>query len=666
MSTAAFQNCGTAGWVQLAVAAAAGGRTKLAHDVAQRQSISAAALPLTCEMGDGHALTFRNVLRDLGPRAGDPREPVTVAYRALAKLLSSAKPPKRKYGGHLHEGGWQDNKPHGPGIRYLDGDKIHYGCWRDGVAVGWSICIQPKNYLWEGEYAGSLGFGILTSFDSNRTWRGEFCVGPKEFFATAHGYCFQRQGGVETFGEFRRGLQNGYARTTYAPGSVHLWQEGDYLNGTAHGWCRKLDIDIWYEGQVESNKACGWGRSLHGDEFYEGFTVAANRQGQGRVIYADGAVYGGSFAAQKPHGFGVFVAPSGARTSGQWNQGKPDKRAVFTPAQTRSPALSHLSLAQQMQSYLGVHFYRLAEQSLDKAAHAVMWQTIAAMQRCQPHPVLLLQMQSPQLAQSLWELSRQCGDAPRGCHILSVVFCDDHLVSGWAGREAWALFYLSKMPATDVAALAACMRDAACRSFLLARCASSDLEEKLTWLTIMARGFATLPALTYDGVPWPIEPMGRAVLRHAVRADIVTDAAAAQTVCETLEAIAAMKWLHADMLVLASSVAAAPRLTLKSILSELRGWTPSTVSKANALQPLPYGQLPMKNLTTRMEMIHAVSHDLPAHVSGALWHLIKFQPDDKLEDIEQKLKQVPPDVFADLATASASVTRAVLRQHLLE
>jgi hypothetical protein len=152
--------------------------------------------------------------------------------------------------------------------------------------VGTLVAKTDKGLL---RYRGAFvngkyhGFGILELIDERITYKGNFLAGLRN----GRGTQWDRDSNVY-IGLWRNDRRNGQGLQAY---KVQGWSEDKYTEN-------------WLAANTEN---------------YQGGFLNDNFDGQGAYRWADGVTYTGGWAANKKHGRGTFLYPSGNRTDRIFN-----------------------------------------------------------------------------------------------------------------------------------------------------------------------------------------------------------------------------------------------------------------------------------------------------------------------------------------------------------
>ena len=201
-------------------------------------------------------------------------------------------------GNALYEGQVFAGIPHGFGkAQYPNGD-VYEGNWNRGHREGQGNMIWHQGGQWTGQ------------FRQNNLWEG-----------SGISYITAKDGVVLCYdGEYKEGNRNGFGKMVYTDATY----EGQWVNNKRHGQGKMLwdkggtwegqfqDNRIWtgsgvvyttaktgetlrYEGQYENGTMHGFGIMQYTDGRYEGQWLNGKRHGQGKLIYDKGGQWSGEF-----------------------------------------------------------------------------------------------------------------------------------------------------------------------------------------------------------------------------------------------------------------------------------------------------------------------------------------------------------------------------------
>lgn len=199
--------------------------------------------------------------------------------------------------GAMYEGGFLDNKRHGPGETRTPDGLITKGTYDRNV-----IDPQAVEYIWT---------------DGTR-YRGE--IDPRTQNMQGKGVLEYAGGGVYE-GEFKRDQPEGEGILKFPDGEE---RRGTFVAGQLHGKGSILYANqTRYEGQLRAGEPSGQGRMEFSDgQLYEGAFVSGKYQGKGKLKYSTGGQYEGDFLAGDASGTGTMIFADGRRYQGQFLLGK--------------------------------------------------------------------------------------------------------------------------------------------------------------------------------------------------------------------------------------------------------------------------------------------------------------------------------------------------------
>ncbi|WBR14619.1 Morn repeat protein [Pandoravirus kuranda] len=223
---------------------------------------------------------------------------VGMPMRATEQIASIDRAVDIALSGGKYEGMWNDNMPHGFGVRVYPDCACYTGAWVCGQKCGRGVMVWSNGSIYDGEWAEGKrhGRGIFTVPGA---WRydGEW----KDDVIHGHGTRIEDDGRTYD-GEWVEGKRHGRGTFT-VPGA---WMyDGEWKDDMIRGRGIHTDTDgNTYDGEWNSDAFSGHAVFVEGNgKRYEG----------GWVMYSSGP------GCSRSHGRGVCTYPDGSVIDGTWD-----------------------------------------------------------------------------------------------------------------------------------------------------------------------------------------------------------------------------------------------------------------------------------------------------------------------------------------------------------
>ncbi len=203
---------------------------------------------------------------------------INIILKNIREKINKGKSEKGKYiwkDGKYYEGEFENNLPHGKGIKYY----------------------SNGNILYEGNF-------INGKFEG----KGKYIYNDGDYF----------------IGEYKNGLRNGKGILYDKNGNIMF--KSDYINGKVEGYGKRIwENGEYYEGQWKNDLKHGNGKEYYANEEikYEGNFINDKYEGNGKYIWNNGEYYIGQFKNGLSHGKGAIYYPNGKiKIEGKWIEDK--------------------------------------------------------------------------------------------------------------------------------------------------------------------------------------------------------------------------------------------------------------------------------------------------------------------------------------------------------
>lgn len=203
-------------------------------------------------------------------------------------------------------------------IKQINNDTIILNNGQIENIKGWDyVKIYHRDEL---KYEGLMKEGIK-SFGIEYYSKDEFYIG--EFLNNKPGGEGKYVDSItETTGDFKNGLENGYAECMGK--TNEFYYKGQYKDGFFNGKGNlKLLNNETYEGNFEKDKFQGFGVYVDSEgNLYSGEWNQDVKEGEGTFVYSDGRKYKGNFKNNNKDGYGEYYWTDGDIYKGFWKNGK--------------------------------------------------------------------------------------------------------------------------------------------------------------------------------------------------------------------------------------------------------------------------------------------------------------------------------------------------------
>ncbi|AJF97809.1 Morn repeat protein [Pandoravirus inopinatum] len=254
---------------------------------------------------DGHASGYGTGL------PMDTTKPITSINCAMDLALSQGK----------YEGMWDNNVPHGAGVRVYPSGACYTGSWTCGQRCGHGVMIWADGSVYDGEWAEGKRHGKGT-FTVPGIWRyhGEW----KD--DTIHGYgTYAHEDGRTYDGDWVNGKKHGRGIFT-VPASLAAHGQRKDMVRHEHGICTSA-IGAVHDGEWKDDRTHGRGIRIEADgTTYDGEWNVDAFNGHAVIIESDGKRYEGGWTIHsdgpnnsKSYGRGVCTYPDGSVIDGMWD-----------------------------------------------------------------------------------------------------------------------------------------------------------------------------------------------------------------------------------------------------------------------------------------------------------------------------------------------------------